>query len=413
MRKRAINMPRVSVGVDSIQFDRRSVCVLGASSSGQAIARHCLRRGDRVFLSDNDPNCALESRTAGLAGELSFCRGRHDLTFVARADLIVLSPGVPLDCEPIKRAFVLEKTVQTAVEFTAAEHFGDLIIVTGTSGKTTTIDVLRKLVSASGRESEIALTDRRNGIGIASSLEKRGARTIIAEASVSELAETRSLSPDLLVVTSLSAENNHIEFDDFPSYLNAKLGWLASLDQKVTILSGASEADAITNHFDGSGPPGGFLEFEIVPDGVGPMLALAERVRRIMKWIGLEDSASPRAILDAIRATLLERCESIEGFAMPILNIGECKNPDSLAWTADAICADPRIITARPLGIETSGSPQNVIDLNERPVGIERAIEIWTTETQSGNSGTVVIDEVTRKKLFANSGSLPKAAGPI
>lgn len=397
---------------DSFRFDRRTVYVLGASSSGQAIARHCLRRGDWVLLSDNDPNRALESQTARLRGELSFSRGRHEASYVAAADEIVLSPGVPMDCAIVEYAIELGKSVRTTVEFVASESPANLIVVTGTSGKTTTLDVLRKLVDASGVGSRIILTDRRDGIGIACALEATTAQYVVAELSVAELADVRKLAPSLLVVTSLVEANNHQEFENFTAYLQAKFGWLSALDSQLSILAGSSEGAAIRKHFEERGESDLPLDLETVPDGIGPTLALAERVRRIMKEIGLEELATPRSILDAIRTTLLERCESIEGFAMPILNVGVCKNPDSLAWTADAICSEPRIITARPLGSESRDSSGFVIDLNQNPVEIEEAIEIWTRRAHPGERGTVVIDEFTRKKLFAARESSAKVAGP-
>ena len=388
---------------ESFRFDRRTIYVLGASQSGQAIARHCLRRGDRVLLSDNDPNRALESRTIRSCGMLSYSRGRHEPAFVAAADEVVLSPGVPMDCGIVAYAKQLGKSVQTTVEFVASESLADLIVVTGTSGKTTILDVLRRLIKASGAGSHVALTDRRDGIGIASVLEDASSRSVVAELSVSELADVRHLEAKRLVVTSLAEVNNHDEFESFPAYLQAKLGWLSTLGTKLAILAGSVEADVIREHFESRGFMDLPLEFQVVPDGVGPTLALAERVRCVMAEVGLEQWAGPRSILDAIRATLLDRCEAIEGFAMPILNVGVCKNADSLAWTADAICSDPRIITARPLDTQSRSSRGHVIDLNQDPIEIEEAIEIWSRRAHPGEQGTVVIDEFTRKKLFAES----------
>jgi hypothetical protein len=365
-----------------------------------------------VLLSDNDPNRALESQTAALSGMLSFSRGRHEAAFIAAADEIVLSPGVPMDCKIVDYAKRLGKPVQTTVEFVASESSAELIVVTGTSGKTTTLDVLRKLINAGDAASQVAMTDRRDGIGIACALDRSSAHTIVAELSVSELSDVRHLETKLLVVTSLAEANNHDEFENFSAYLDAKLGWLSSLEMKLSILSGRKEARAIHAYLEDQGQVDLPLVFETVPDGIGPTLALAERVRRVMAQLGLEDLAGPRSILDAIRSTLLERCEPIEGFAMPILNVGVCKNADSLAWTADAICSEPRIITARPFGSHSRSVRGDVIDLNQNPVEIEEAIEIWARQASPGERGTVVIDELTRKKLFSKRPGAAKPAGP-
>jgi len=406
-----MSQPTDAGELTSFRFDRRTIYVLGASRSGQAIARHCLRRGDHVLLSDNDPNQALESQTAQLAGTLSFSRGRHEAAFVSAADEIVLSPGVPMNCSIVDYAIALGKPIQTTVEFVASESPAELIVVTGTSGKTTTLDVLRKLISDSDVASKIILTERRDGIGIACALETPSAEYIVAELSVAELVDVRRLAPKLLVVTGLAQSNNHDEYENYESYVEAKLGWLSGVDTKMSILVGLAEARFIRDHFAQRVGADWPVEFETVPDGIGPRLSLAERVRGVMKQVGLEALAKPRPILDAIRETLLERCESIEGFAMPILNIGECKNPESLAWTADAICSEPRIITARSIGPESKDSPGHVIDLSQNPVAIEEAIEMWTTRANAGEQGTIVIDEVTRKKLFAEDDQSKRVLG--
>lgn len=390
-------------------FARRSVYVVGASSTGQAISRFLLRGGDRVFLSDADPNRALESRTSGVGGELTLSRGRHDHSFVSGADLVVLSPGVPIDCSVARHARERGKQVQTAVEFVAAETRAELIVVTGTSGKTTTLDVLRKVLADTPKAGGVFLTDRNAGVGLADALDEPSCHSIVAELSVSELSDVKKLSPELLVVTSLEERNNHAEFGNFERYLEAKLGWITSVGKTLAILTGYDERNLILAQFDPWGRGILPIDFEIVPDGIGPTLALAERVRGIAAHLGLESSVDPRQILDAIRSTLLERCETIEGYAMPILNIGKCKNADSLAWTAGAICAKPRIITARSLGAASGAASGDVIDLNENPIDIEEAIEFWTTHSRDGGTGTVVIDEVTRNRLFSGHEFQPQA----
>ncbi len=395
--------------ISAFLLPRRAVYVVGAASTGQAIARFCLRSGDRVFLSDEDPNRGLESRTARVGGALSLSRGRHDPSFARRADLVVLSPGVPIDCDIAGCARALGKKIVTAVEFVAAETSAELIVVTGTSGKTTTLDVLRRVLEYTPEARGFFLTNRDAGIGLADTLEEPSCRAIVAELSVSELADVKSLAPGMLVVTSLEKENNHDEFETFEGYLEAKLGWIASLTHRLAVLTGHEERDRILAHFDPLGRGDWPLDFEIVPNGIGPTLALAERVRGIVNHLGLESSIPPRRILDAIKSTLLERCETIEGYAMPILNIGKCKNPNSLAWTAGAICAEPRIITARSLDGGPKAETGDIIDLNRNPLAIEEAIEFWTTHAGEGGTGTVVIDEFTRNRLFLDQDSSPKA----
>lgn len=94
--------------------------VVGASSASQSIARFLLRAGHRVLLSDADVNRALESATAELGGELAFSRGRHELAFVGRADVVVLSPEISADDEIVRYARSRGKRILSSIDFIAS-----------------------------------------------------------------------------------------------------------------------------------------------------------------------------------------------------------------------------------------------------------------------------------------------------
>lgn len=113
------DMSRVS-GIPGTRFVGRIVYIVGASSTSQSIARFLLRAGHRVFMSDADVNRALESATAELGGELAFSRGRHEHAFVARADVVVLSPEIAQDDEIVRFARSRGKRILTTVQFIAS-----------------------------------------------------------------------------------------------------------------------------------------------------------------------------------------------------------------------------------------------------------------------------------------------------
>src|SRR5688572_27968338 len=72
----------------------RRVVVVGAARSGVAAAELLVRRGARVMLTDIRPSFeeAPRLRERGVALEL----GAHDPESIGAAELIVVSPGVPL-----------------------------------------------------------------------------------------------------------------------------------------------------------------------------------------------------------------------------------------------------------------------------------------------------------------------------
>jgi len=127
------------------------VVVVGASKSGVAMARYLLSRQAVVVLTDAKPAADLGPAVealgrAGVKLEL----GGHDAAGFASADLIAVSPGVPLTIPPILEA--KRKGVRVAGEIELASWFlrGLLIGITGTNGKSTTTALTAHILSRAG-----------------------------------------------------------------------------------------------------------------------------------------------------------------------------------------------------------------------------------------------------------------------
>jgi UDP-N-acetylmuramoylalanine--D-glutamate ligase len=77
--------------------------------------------------------------------------GGHKTETFLRADLIVISPGIPDTIEPIAEA--KKKGVRVISEIELAYHFlkGTLIGITGTNGKSTTVELTGAMIRAGGK----------------------------------------------------------------------------------------------------------------------------------------------------------------------------------------------------------------------------------------------------------------------
>ena len=127
------------------------VVVVGASKSGVAMARFLMSRQAAVVLTDAKPAAALgpEVEALGRAGA-KLELGGHDASSFAAADLLAVSPGVPLTIGPIVEAKT--KGVRVAGEIELASWFlkGLLIGITGTNGKSTTTALTAHILSRAG-----------------------------------------------------------------------------------------------------------------------------------------------------------------------------------------------------------------------------------------------------------------------
>jgi len=118
----------------------RKITVVGLARSGVAAARLCAREGARVTVTDARAEGLLEQARVGLA-DLNVRRvlGGHDQADFTGADLLVVSPGVPLSMPHLQAARAAGVPVWAEVEL-AARFLGDvpIVAITGTNGKSTT-----------------------------------------------------------------------------------------------------------------------------------------------------------------------------------------------------------------------------------------------------------------------------------
>lgn len=135
-----------------MELNGRNVLVVGLARSGVAVARFLTERGARVTVTDQASEHILQSfledaRRLGVRLELG---GHREETFAA-AELIVISPGVPHTIGPLVRARQRGAAVMGEVELAARFIYAPIVAVSGTNGKTTTTELLGRMLASSGR----------------------------------------------------------------------------------------------------------------------------------------------------------------------------------------------------------------------------------------------------------------------
>lgn len=130
------------------------IAVIGLGKSGRSAAELLARDGHAVYASDSGAG----EQTLDAAGPLAHLGvsvdvGSHDLERIARAALVVASPGVPPDAPPLAAAAKAGVPVVGEIEI-ALHYLPELrtIAVTGTNGKTTTTAIIGHLLRALGHD---------------------------------------------------------------------------------------------------------------------------------------------------------------------------------------------------------------------------------------------------------------------
>lgn len=142
---------------EKLQVSGKKVLVLGAARSGIAAAKLLVRRGAQVVLNDLKTAQELAAAIEGLKDSPVEMRlGAGPEPFLPDADLVVVSPGIPLQPEFLKRCAALGLPVIGELELASALTTLPIIAVTGTNGKTTTVSLLGEMFKQSGRVAHVA-----------------------------------------------------------------------------------------------------------------------------------------------------------------------------------------------------------------------------------------------------------------
>jgi hypothetical protein len=122
------------------------VGVIGAGTTGIAVARLLLRKGAQVRIS--------EKGEVSIPGDLSHCpveMGGHTLQFMEGVDLVVRSPGVDPRLPFVRGLWQRGIPVLSEMEAAFEMERPQLVAVTGSVGKRTTVELLSRIMSRLGR----------------------------------------------------------------------------------------------------------------------------------------------------------------------------------------------------------------------------------------------------------------------
>lgn len=135
-----------------MQLANKKVTTIGARRSGVAVANLVLSKGGIPKISDSGTREASAADLQNLSApeQVATEWGGHTRAFVEDSDLIILSPGVRLDAEPVQWARAKNIPVWGEIELAWQFCTKPVIAVTGSNGKTTVVNLITKILEAGG-----------------------------------------------------------------------------------------------------------------------------------------------------------------------------------------------------------------------------------------------------------------------
>jgi UDP-N-acetylmuramoylalanine--D-glutamate ligase len=185
------------------------VVVVGAARSGVAAAELLVRKGARVTLTDR--RSAIEGAAELEARGVALALGGHDEAMFAGADLIVTSPGVPLDQPVFAAARAAGVPVVGELELASRWLQGRVIAITGTKGKSTTTTLTGQMLARAGFTVAVG---GNIGVPLSSQVEASTPETLhVVEASSFQLESADTFHPWIAALLNFSPDH----LDQHPS----------------------------------------------------------------------------------------------------------------------------------------------------------------------------------------------------
>jgi len=223
-----------------MELKNKKVLVVGLGKSGLAAALFLRHRGAQVTVSDARSAEALAKDIPALLEEgIMVETGGHGLLTFRRQDLIVVSPGVPLNTPELAQVRSFGLPVIGELELAARFLKGKILAITGSNGKTTTTALVGEILEKAGIPT---LVGGNIGVPVVSLIEATTDETwSVLEISSFQLESTVEFHPSIAVILNITPD--HLDrHGTFENYALAKERIFAAQDANDSVVLNADNA---------------------------------------------------------------------------------------------------------------------------------------------------------------------------
>lgn len=204
-----------------IDLKKSKIAVLGLARSGRAAAKKLRDLGNIPFVSDS--SCGKELKLpSGFLEQFPHEIGEHTEK-ILNADLIVISPGIPLTIPILRIARERKIPIWSELELgyqILKSTKAKLIAVTGSNGKSTTVSLIQHILRSTNKKSILA-----GNIGnplTSFPIEKDIYDFIVLEVSSFQLDTIHQFHPHIAILLNITPD--HLDrYDSFEDYKLAKM----------------------------------------------------------------------------------------------------------------------------------------------------------------------------------------------
>lgn len=204
-------------------YKGKRILVLGAGKSGTHAAELLQQLGATVVLNDAKPSDQLPEVVELEDRGIKTITGKQTADILDNHfDLMVKNPGIPYDNEVVARAVSEKMPIITEVELAAQMTDAEIIGVTGSNGKTTTVTMITKILNEERKKGHAYAAGNIGVSATETALKSTADDTIVMELSSFMLLGIKKLHPHVAVLTNIFS--NHLDYHKTrKNYVNAKM----------------------------------------------------------------------------------------------------------------------------------------------------------------------------------------------
>jgi len=202
-------------------IDIKKIGILGAAKSGVSASKLALKMGFKVILSDIDKNKKIDIDSNN---DLTIELGEHS-DLILDSDIVIISPGINPKLSIIEKINIKKIPIISEIEFASWFTSSDILAITGSNGKSTTVSILHEIFLEAKYDS---LLGGNIGIPFSSNVlleskSKKINKTIhIVELSSFQIEKLDSFKAKIACILNIS-EDHLDRYENMDEYVAAKL----------------------------------------------------------------------------------------------------------------------------------------------------------------------------------------------
>ncbi|MBC7387333.1 MAG: UDP-N-acetylmuramoyl-L-alanine--D-glutamate ligase [Cryobacterium sp.] len=216
------------------KYKGKKVLVVGFGVSGVSVAKYMTKQGAKVTVTDTKQKSELTESVAACADlKIEYELGKHNEATFKAAEMIVMSPGVPLNIKALEGVRELGIQITNEIDLAAAALKEPLIAVSGTNGKTTTTTLIGEMFKADARPAYVGGNIGKPLLDYLTDAIR--ADVVVAELSSFQLELTQKVVPAVAVITNV--EPDHLDrYPSYEAYIAAKKRLLQACDKNTYVV---------------------------------------------------------------------------------------------------------------------------------------------------------------------------------